>query len=138
MTWALAELCAARLCIHASTVQPIVGIDVETPDPSTMRVGLYFQLLVIVLICVKNCMPPLPYMLISPRKEPREPVQLNMGNGTCGLHRIASQRLRQAGAQNCWKLTGMGTLSPTCPTSTSIWNLRAAAPSAVNSAVPFP
>ena len=34
--------------------------------------------------------------------------------------------------------TGTGTLMPIMPTSTSRWNRRAAPPSLVNSAVPFP
>jgi hypothetical protein len=34
--------------------------------------------------------------------------------------------------------TGMGTLTPTMPTSTSRWNLRAAPPSLVKRAVPLP
>ena len=52
---------------------------------------------------------------MSPRKDPREPVKENMGRGT-----------------------GMGTLTPICPTSTSCVNLRAAEPELVKIAVPLP
>mmetsp|Transcript_3812 Transcript_3812/g.9018 ORF Transcript_3812/g.9018 Transcript_3812/m.9018 type:complete len:212 (-) Transcript_3812:1100-1735(-) len=47
--------------------------------------------------------------------DPREPLKLNMGSGT-----------------------GIGTLMPTFPQSTSFWNFRAAAPDFVKRAAPLP
>ena len=52
---------------------------------------------------------------MSPKNEPRLPVKEKNGSGT-----------------------GMGMLIPTCPTSISVWNLRAAVPLRVKIAVPFP
>ena len=55
------------------------------------------------------------YMCRSPSKEPLQPVKEKNGNGT-----------------------GMGTFTPTMPTSISFWYLRAAGPDLVKMAVPLP
>lgn len=64
---------------------------------------------------VKKSMPCLPQKWLVPRKLPREPVNENMERGT-----------------------GMGTFTPTWPTSISLANFLAVAPLVVKIAVPLP
>src|SRR6185503_4514354 len=71
--------------------------------------------LVTTFVRVKKCTPSVPYAWLSPNNEFFQPPNEKYATGT-----------------------GIGTLTPTIPTSTSFWNRRAAPPSLVKIAVPLP
>lgn len=112
-----------------------------------------FQLLVTVLVRVKNCTPALPYLHARCRANRDDMLwQVDVNPHRCIVQaKCRAQRGRHKHQSLCMlhsahigrsplkeplqpvkekkgSGTGMGTLMPTMPTSISFWNLRAAAP----------